>query len=184
MALNNDPNFPPSGNPPYAIDREWCLGDSLVFMNRNFANFDSRIITLSSTTANQFITQTNTIYSTLSTVPYARLNAGNQSGLPPIFGCRAWAVWAGISSNTIVGNFTGGNVSSIARISNGTYRINFITPMPDENYAISIMSNVNLNRLDGLNKTNSFFQVDFFSGGGGNPYLASNPSYCAVMVIR
>jgi hypothetical protein len=48
MALNTDPNFPPSGNPPYAINREWCLGDSLFFMNQNFNNFDSRITTLNS----------------------------------------------------------------------------------------------------------------------------------------
>jgi hypothetical protein len=169
---------------PYQIDINDCIGDSVGIINANTNYLASYSAEVSSAANIQIVNSASTVITTLSTVPYARLNAGNQSGLPPIFGCRAWAVWAGISSNIPVPSFTGGNVSSIVRISSGTYRINFINPMPDENYAISIMSNVNLNRLDGLNKTNSFFQVDFFSGGGGNSYSASNPSYCAVMVIR
>jgi hypothetical protein len=169
---------------PYAIDINDCLGDSVGIINANTNYLASYTAAVSSTANTQIVNSASTVITTLSTVPYARLNAGNQSGLPPVFGCRAWAVWAGISSNIPVPSFTGGNVSSIARISSGTYRINFITPMPDENYAISIMSNVNLNRLDGLNKSSSFFQVDFFAGGGGGAYTASNPSYCAVMVMR
>lgn len=47
MALNTDSSFPPGGNPPYRIDRDWCMGDSLPYMNQNFANFDNRLIELS-----------------------------------------------------------------------------------------------------------------------------------------
>ena len=43
MALNIDPTFPPSGSAPYQIDREWCLGDSLTYINLNSQNFDTRI---------------------------------------------------------------------------------------------------------------------------------------------
>lgn len=52
MAINNDPNFPPSGPAPYRIDRTWCLGDSLAYINANSINFDNRIETLSSNVAN------------------------------------------------------------------------------------------------------------------------------------
>lgn len=48
MALNNDPNFPPSGPAPYFINREWCIGDSLTVLNNNANNFDTRILNLSS----------------------------------------------------------------------------------------------------------------------------------------
>lgn len=52
MPLNTDPNFPPSGNAPYAINREWCMGDSLGYMNANFDNFDTRINTVSTYATN------------------------------------------------------------------------------------------------------------------------------------
>jgi hypothetical protein len=54
MALNNDPNFPPSGLPPYRIDRNWCLGDSLGYINANFLNFDTRIETVSTSLISSF----------------------------------------------------------------------------------------------------------------------------------
>ena len=47
MAVNTDQNFPPQGPAPYRIDRSWCLGDSLVYINANTNNFDSRIDNLS-----------------------------------------------------------------------------------------------------------------------------------------
>jgi len=48
MALNTDSSFPPGGSAPYRISREWCIGDSLTFINLNSENFDSRIETVSS----------------------------------------------------------------------------------------------------------------------------------------
>ena len=174
MPLNTDPNFPPSGDPPYSIDREWCLGDSLVFMNRNFQNFDSRIVTLSSTTNTQINNLQSSLTTTLSTIPYARLNDGNQSGIAPIYGCRAWATWAGTAANGPVA-FTGGNVISVSRISSGLYEVTFLKPMSDINYAISVASSANLDRLDtNTPRSGNSFRIEFFAGSG--TFTATNPA--------
>lgn len=136
MALNTDPNFPPGGSAPYQIDREWCLGDSLTYINLNSANFDSRIETLS--------TNTNTRITNLSTEPYARLNDGNQTGVAPIYGCRAWVNFdafrnssGGTDSLNTARFIRGqGNVSSVQRNNLGDYTINFTIPMPNSNYCV------------------------------------------------
>ena len=47
MPYNTDSSFPPAGNPVYRIDREWCMGDSLGYLNSNFQSLDSRVDTLS-----------------------------------------------------------------------------------------------------------------------------------------
>jgi hypothetical protein len=197
MPLNTDPNFPPFGNPPYAIDREWCLGDSLFYLNRNFDFFDTKILTLSSA----FPVQANNIASNAVTTPKLAAGAvtneklanaavaannmsGNQTGPAPAFAIRAWAQWAGTAVNGSV-PFTGGNVLDVNRTASGTYRVTFNTPMPDTNYAISVASSNNLDRMDtNTARTNSFFSVDFFSGGGTAVYTAVNPAYCSVIVIR
>jgi hypothetical protein len=62
MALNNDPNFPPGGNAPYKINREWCVGDSLGYINANSENFDTRLGVL------EGITNINNISSPLYTI--------------------------------------------------------------------------------------------------------------------
>jgi len=46
MALNNDTNFPPQGGAPYRLNREWCVGDSLGYINANSENFDDRLISV------------------------------------------------------------------------------------------------------------------------------------------
>jgi hypothetical protein len=46
---------------------------------------------------------------------------------------KAWVQFAG-STGTVNGSF---NVSSVTRTSTGTYTMNFITPMPNANYAWS-----------------------------------------------
>ena len=51
--------------------------------------------------------------------------------LYPAYFCRAW-VWFTCSSGAILGS---GNVSSVTRISSGSYRINFTTALPDATYA-------------------------------------------------
>lgn len=82
MALNNSPNYPPIGDGPYLIDRQWCMGDSLPFINTNFDIFDNRILTLSSTFVKQIsagdnITVTPTLTSNIirisNTIPPAIL---------------------------------------------------------------------------------------------------------------
>lgn len=144
MALNYDSNFPPGGNAPFAIDRTWCLGDSLGYINANSVNFDSRIIANTTALASASATLNTTIASTssttittLSTVPYARLNDGNQSGTAPIYGCRAWVNFDGRGS--IGANQTiraQGNVSSVYKNAVGDYTIYFTLPMPIISYCV------------------------------------------------
>jgi len=42
LTLNTSTNFPPGGNPPYRINREWCLGDSLGYINANTETFTNK----------------------------------------------------------------------------------------------------------------------------------------------
>jgi len=49
MALTVTTQFPPPPNAaPYAIDRDWCIGDSLGIINANAGYFDTKINTLES----------------------------------------------------------------------------------------------------------------------------------------
>jgi hypothetical protein len=70
MALNNDTNFPPSGPAPYRINREWCVGDSLGYINTNAENFDTRLNNLenNSLTTSPFY-NLNNLNNTLKTAP-------------------------------------------------------------------------------------------------------------------
>lgn len=68
--------------------------------------------------------------------------SGQQTGLVPVYGCRTWInfnganytldVGSGENRNTIRGN---GNVTKVVRTGLGKYKIYFITPMPNINYA-------------------------------------------------
>jgi hypothetical protein len=77
MALINDPNVSTAATgitittaPPYEINREWCLGDSLFFINKNFDNIDTRVRNLSTTTT----TTNNNITSLSSSVVFTNNN--------------------------------------------------------------------------------------------------------------
>ena len=59
---------------------------------------------------------------------------GAQSGTAPAFVLRSWVVFNGTSTVTILAS---GNVSSIGDRGAGLYTVNFITAMPDVNYAVS-----------------------------------------------
>ena len=58
----------------------------------------------------------------------------NQSGAAPFFGIRAWVLFNGTGTVVIIAS---GNVSSITDRGVGLYTVNFTTPMPDTNYALS-----------------------------------------------
>lgn len=58
----------------------------------------------------------------------------NASGNTPIYACRAWVNFNGTGIPSIRGS---GNISSITDNGAGDYTINFSTPLPDENYAVS-----------------------------------------------
>lgn len=71
---------------------------------------------------------------TVRAVTPAGMKAGlNASGAAPIYACRAWVNFNGTGTVAIRGS---GNVSSITDNGVGLYTFNFITAMPDINYAI------------------------------------------------
>ena len=116
---------------PYAIDVNDCIGDSVGIINANTNYLASYTAAVSSTASSQI----NTVTTTLSTVPYARLNQGNQTGNAPMFGARAWVNFDGTGSNGANQNIrNSGNVSQVFKNSNGNYTITFTTAMTDINY--------------------------------------------------
>lgn len=59
--------------------------------------------------------------------------AVNASGSAPIYACRAWVNFNG-STGSINAS---GNVSSVTKVSTGTFTINFTTAMPNANYVLT-----------------------------------------------
>lgn len=57
----------------------------------------------------------------------------NATGSAPVYACRAWVNFNGVTTVTIRAN---GNVSSVVRNATGDYTINFATALPDANYAV------------------------------------------------
>jgi len=65
----------------------------------------------------------------------------NATGSAPLFACRAWVNFNGTGTVAIRAS---GNVSSITDNGTGDYTVNFVTAMPDTDYAASgICSNEN-----------------------------------------
>ena len=60
------------------------------------------------------------------------LDLFNVTGSAPVFACRAWVNFDGTGTVSIRDS---GNVSSITDLGTGQYRANFVTSMPDANYA-------------------------------------------------
>ena len=63
-----------------------------------------------------------------------KFNSGYGS-VATAYGCRAWANFNGLGTVAIRAS---GGFSSITDVSTGTYELNFTTPMPDTDYAVSI----------------------------------------------
>ena len=76
----------------------------------------------------------------LQSVPNLSVTAaklsGGQSGGAPVFGVRAWCVFNGALTGTNAPQ-AGGNVASVTRAGAGTWRVNFVTPMPNADYAVA-----------------------------------------------
>lgn len=72
----------------------------------------------------------------------------NGSGLRPSYGIRAWVTFNGYNGTI----FASQGVSSVVRNTKGDYTINFSSPMPDANYAVSGMGM----EADGLNSGGSY----------------------------
>jgi hypothetical protein len=115
MALNTSPVFPPVGNPPFRINREWCVGDSLAYMNANFENFDNRILSLSSQSIQNLNTFKNQVTPTVLFIPanyatrsnanvilenrYWSRNAVTTGGFPTNRNTAPW--WSGVQTTNI-----------------------------------------------------------------------------------
>jgi len=90
---------------------------------------------------------------------------GNNT-LYPAFFCRAW-VWFNGADASIFGS---GNVSSVTRLANGSYTVNFTTAFPDNLYT----GVTGFSRIDasaqfvnlGFSRTSSTDRVETFVGGG------------------
>jgi hypothetical protein len=117
------------------IDGTDCLGDSRTVINTNITTIGQSISSLSANTTTQI--------NNLSTVPYARLNDGNQTGSAPIFGTRAWVYFNGLSGLATLNGAeyrcalsAEGNVSKVVWLSAGQYNVHFETALPSKYYAI------------------------------------------------
>ena len=155
MAFVFTPTCPGTG--PWYIDREDCIGDSLIYINANTGYLDCKINSLSANTSTQI--------NNLSTVPYTRLNDGNQTGNAPIFGARAWGRFDGTGVNgskTLLGS---GNITSVVKNSTGIYTVTFAIPMNIPNYVVTgtIQHAVNFTRsvnMDISSQTTTSFQIN------------------------
>ena len=59
--------------------------------------------------------------------------ATNATGSAPVYACRAWVNFDGTTTTPTIR--ASGNVSSVTRSTTGVFIANFITAMPDANYA-------------------------------------------------
>lgn len=105
-------------------------------------------------------------------------------GSAPLFSVRAWCKFAGSTTGTAAPT-QGGNVASITKVATGVWTINFTTPMPDTDYAISATSSaltgntVSIYENTGMARTTS--SVTICNNGAGT---ASDPSIVSFMLIR
>ena len=184
------------------IDPIECMGDSLTKINNNNFLADGAIGVLETriaTVSSDLNTRINTTNTTLSTVPYARLNDGNQSGSAPIFGARAWVNFDGSrkSDGTAVKDNTNrfirgsGNINYVLRTAVGKYTVVFNTPLQDENYALFGSSTLNTNLFmevsPGTNSMTSLscqINVGYDYGGGSGTTFYDDPETILVSFIR
>jgi hypothetical protein len=90
--------------------------------------------TIAAVIASQAEAETGTDTTKLMTPQRVR-NAFNATGSAPVYACRAWVNFDGVTGPTIRGS---GNVSSVTRTATARYTINFTTAMPDANYVVQV----------------------------------------------
>jgi hypothetical protein len=146
-------------------------------------NFSAGTIT-ASLTGNVTGNVTGSLTGTASAVADAAVTAaklsGAQTGAAPVFGVRAWAKFAGQSSNGACVVNASGNVTSVTRISSGIYEVVMTTALPDANYAILCTSMGVVSRIENFTETATTFRVEFLDLTAA----ATNPVEISVMVIR
>jgi hypothetical protein len=77
--------------------------------------------------------EAGTVLTNVSDIETQVKTATNATGSAPVYACRAWVDFHG-NINVIRGS---GNVSSITDNGDGDYTINFVSAMPDNNFAIT-----------------------------------------------
>lgn len=84
------------------------------------------------TLTNKTLTSPTLTSPTLTTPNIDSAQVATVSGTAPLYLCRAWVSFNGVTTVTIRGS---GNVSSVTRNATGNYTANFTTAMPDVNYS-------------------------------------------------
>lgn len=87
-----------------------------------------------STSGSLFMATNNTQQARIDTSGNFYFNSGYGS-VSPVYGCRAWVNFNGVTTVTIRGS---GNITSVTRNGTGDYTLNFASAMPDVNYAAKI----------------------------------------------
>jgi len=105
----------------------------------------------------------------------------NASGDAPIYACRAWVNFTDMTSPPTIR--ASGNVSSVVMETTGIYIINFITAMPDTQYAVSLSfssdSDVSSNALKVIEDSSNLYmyttsvKVGVLQGHGGWKFLSA-----------
>jgi len=142
MALNTDINMPPVGPPLYRIYQEWCMGDSLQYININFDYIDQTLINLSTNITN-LSAQVASCCGNLQSVPGP--GPGPGPAAPRVTGLVEQTLGGGNSSSNMF-IISDGSMRVIGRSSNGELGIgkvpaaavNEVTRMPLFNPALEV----------------------------------------------
>jgi hypothetical protein len=93
--------------------------------------------------------EAGTVLTSASTVAASQITGAlNATGSAPIYACRAWVNFNGTGTVAIRAS---GNVSSITDNGTGDYTVNFTTAMPDANYSVCGLAQLDalVNNCDG-----------------------------------
>jgi hypothetical protein len=151
---------------------------------------DSAITTIklaNSTSSTTGVTTDKIADSNVTTAKIADANitaaklSGAQTGTAPIFGCRSYGSFNGQATSPI-SPIASGNVSTIARLSTGTYRITMTTPMSSSNYTVVTSAKHAISDTYGTSCDISIVsesQFDIITGKitGGNTYNSENVNF-------
>ena len=96
-------------------------------------------------------------------------NARNIADLPngddaPMYACRAFVTYDtqnDLSPASILGNIKSSNVSSVTRVSEGRYQINFASSMPTANYVVAAIHSYNTELGDVMSTCTGTKDVDY-----------------------
>jgi hypothetical protein len=91
--------------------------------------------TLVNLATSQTLTNKTLTSPTLTTPTIDSAQIPTVSGTTPLYMCRAWGNFSGVTSVTVKGS---GNVSSIAYTSAGKYTVSLTTALTDANYALAL----------------------------------------------